>query len=317
MSESFEIGGVEIERGSRQRVDVPIGSLPTQTELDMRVEVVRGEEDGPRVFVSATIHGDELNGVDTVRQVMEKLDPSKLRGTVIGVPIVNVFGFLQSSRYLPDRRDLNRSFPGSARGSLAGRMAYMFMNEIVRKSTHGIDLHTAAVGRYNLPQTRVDFSVTELEAMAEAFAAPVMLKSKGPDKSVRRTATKAGIPVLLFEGGEAGRYDLEVIEMATAGTLRVFQALGMIDDAPAAEAPSVRAESATWVRAKRAGLVRMKRLSGEQIRKRQRLGTIADAFGDGPSHIVSPANGVIISHVTNPSVNQGDAVVHIAKTEDE
>lgn len=313
MSDELVIAGTSVARGERIKIDIPVGSLPTQTELAMRVEVIRGAADGPRVFVAATIHGDELNGVDTVRQVLDQLDPETLSGAVIGVPIVNVFGFLQDSRYLPDRRDLNRSFPGSSRGSLAARLANLFMKEIVAKSTHGIDLHSAAVGRYNLPHVRADFKITELEAMAQAFGASVMLDSKGPDKSIRRTATKAGTPVLLFEGGEAGRFDPEVIEMATGGTLRVLRALGMITEAPESPHQTVRASGATWVRAKRAGLVRMRSFSGEVVKKRQRLCTVADAFGDGPSHLVAPCDGVVISHATNPSVNQGDAVVHIAR----
>lgn len=313
MPESLEIAGTLVERGARQKIDIPIGSLPNQTEVAMRVEVVRGAQDGPRLFIAATIHGDELNGIDTVRQVMEALDPEQLSGAVIGVPIVNVFGFLQSSRYLPDRRDLNRSFPGSSRGSLAGRLAHLFTKEIVAKSTHGIDLHAAAVGRYNLPHVRADFDVTQLESMAEAFGAPVAYHSRGPEKSVRRTATKTGTPVLLFEGGEAGRFDPEIIDMATGGTLRVMRALGMIADAPESSFDTVRAEGATWVRAKRAGLARMRTFSGEKVKKRQRLGTVADAFGDGPSHVVAPCDGIVISHTTNPSVNQGDAIIHIAR----
>ena len=149
----IEIGGTKIPPAQRRRIEIPVARLPTQTMLSLPVVAINGFADGPTLWVSAAIHGDELNGVEIIHRVLQQISPHKLRGTLIAVPIVNVFGFIEQSRYLPDRRDLNRSFPGSKRGSLASRLANLFMEEIVSRSTHGIDLHTASAHRHNLPQS--------------------------------------------------------------------------------------------------------------------------------------------------------------------
>ena len=315
MSTSLVIGGQEVNRGARMQIDIPLGMLNTLTHVDMAIYVVRGEEDGPTLFLSGAIHGDELNGVEIVRRVMDKVDPGRLRGTLIAVPIVNVFGFISESRYLPDRRDLNRSFPGSKRGSQAARLANIFMTEIVKKCDYGIDLHTAARGRYNLPHVRGDFTNPVIHRVASAFAAPVYLHSAGQDGTIRRAANKLGIPVILYEGGEAGRFDHGPITIGVDGTLRVMKELGMIRSAPAVTEESVEAVGTKWVRAKRGGLLRLDRLTGEHVRRRQKIGAIGDALGDETVRVIAPADGIIISHATNPLLNQGDAVVHIAKTQ--
>jgi predicted deacylase len=313
MERGFSIGGQSVEPGTRARVDIPLGTLPSLTNLDMHVYVVRGDAEGPTLFLSGAIHGDEINGVEIVRRVLGKVKPNRLSGTLVAVPIVNVYAFIHESRYCPDRRDLNRSFPGSKRGSLASRLAHHFMTEVVELCDYGIDLHTAVRGRYNLPHVRADFSNPELHRLASAFGAPVFFTSNGPRKCVRREATEAGVPVILFEGGEAGRFDHQPISLGVDGVLRVMKELGMIGHAPGAT-ETVEATGTKWVRAKRGGLLRLDRLTGEPVKKRQKLGTIGDALGDESSRVIAPCDGIIISHVTNPLLNQGDAIIHIAKT---
>ena len=308
------VGDVIIPAGMRKRADLPVAQLPTQNQVSIPIEVVNGVEPGPKLWVNAAIHGDEINGVEIVRELLGELDPQKLRGTIFAVPIVNVFGFVYESRYLPDRRDLNRSFPGSARGSLAARLAHLFMTEVVDQCTHGVDLHTGSNERTNLPHIRGDLSDPETRRCAEAFAAPVMLESQGPRGSLRRAVRKRGKPILVFEGGEPRRFNPDAVEVGLAGLLRLMDELGMrehhstqLDYAPR------EAERKTWLRARRAGILRLRKCSGDFVKKGECLGTIGDAFEAASGKVVANFDGLIISHVNNPLVHQGDAVIHLAK----
>lgn len=315
MSNSLKIGDTTVLPGTRVRIGIPLGTLPSLDDLKMHVFVVRGTRPGPTLFVSAAIHGDEINGVEIVRRVLDGVTPDNLCGTLIAVPIVNVFAFIRESRYLPDGRDLNRSFPGSKRGSLAARIARMFMDEIVSKCDVGIDLHTAVTGRFNLPHVRGNFEDPRLRELAVVFGAPVFYHSKGQDGTVRRAANKAGKAVLLYEGGEAGRFETEPIEIGVAGIQRVMHHLGMVDAPNLPHVDSIEGFGTKWVRARRGGLVRLDRTTGQMVRQRQKLGTIGDAVGEQLVRITAPCAGIIISHATNPLIHQGDAVIHIAKTE--
>jgi hypothetical protein len=308
------VAGATVAAGVRKRTDIPVAQLPTQAEVSIPVEVVNGTRPGPRLWVDASIHGDEINGVEIVRELLEVIEPQKLRGTLVAVPIVNVFGFITESRYLPDRRDLNRSFPGSKRGSLAARIAHLFMSEIVSNCTHGIDLHTGSNHRTNLPHIRAKLDDPETRRCAEAFGAEVMLDSEGPKGSLRRAVAKQGKPILVFEGGEPKRFDAAAVEAGLHGTLRVMQELDMIDaDIPAPPAPSREGTGTSWIRAKRAGILRLHKRTGAEVEKGDVLGTIGDAFLHESTKVVAPCDGLIISHVTNPLVHQGDAMVHIVK----
>lgn len=216
-----------IAPGKRRRLDIPVSRLPTQTSISLPVIVLNGQKPGPRLWLSAAIHGDEINGVEIIRQVLEKIQPKQLQGTLLAVPVVNVFGFIEQSRYLPDRRDLNRSFPGANNGSLASRLAYLFMKEIVNNSTHGIDLHTAASPRINLPQIRANLEDEHTQLFAKAFGAPLMIHATTRDGSLRQAASQKGIPILLYEAGEALRFDGEAIRIGVEGIMRVMEYLGM------------------------------------------------------------------------------------------
>ncbi|NES70002.1 MAG: succinylglutamate desuccinylase/aspartoacylase family protein [Okeania sp. SIO2D1] len=309
----IEIGGLIIPPAQRQRIEIPVARLPTQTLITLPVTVINGSHTGPILWLSAAIHGDEINGVEIIRQVLQKISPSLLRGTIIAVPIVNIFGFIEQSRYLPDRRDLNRSFPGSKRGSLGSRLAHLFMAEIVSKSTHGIDLHTASDHRKNLPQIRANLHDSRTYECAKAFAAPVTIHSQTRDGSLREAATKRGIPVLLYEAGEALRFDENAIKVGVEGIMQVMGALNMYQQETYIDPqPTVQTYETKWVRASCSGILRLSVKLGQKVTKKQVLGIISDAFGEKNTTVNASCAGIVIGSLQNPLVNQGDAIVHIA-----
>ena len=308
------IGGVAIAPGSRSNIDLPVADLYTSTSLSMPVQVIRGRKDGPVMFVSAAIHGDELNGVEIVRRLLKRRTLRSLRGTLIAVPIVNVHGFLDQSRYLPDRRDLNRSFPGSRKGSIAARLAHLFVREILEKSDFGIDLHTGALNRSNLPQIRANLTDTTTLAMARAFAAPVIINSTLRDGSLRECADDHGIPVLLYEAGEALRFDEISIRAGLRGIVNVLRHIGMLPAKPDQRSLSpVVAESTSWIRASASGIVTSKLKLGHRVDRGQRLATISDPLGDDQTFIESPFDGIVIGQSNLPLAHEGDALIHLAE----
>nr|WP_246283623.1 succinylglutamate desuccinylase/aspartoacylase family protein [Nocardioides perillae] len=279
---------------------------------------MHGREDGPTVWVDAAIHGDEAVGVEVVRQVLADLDPKALRGTLIALPIVNVLGFMTGDRYLPDRRDLNRSFPGSARGSLAGRIAHLVMTEVVAKCEVGIDLHTGSDRRSNLPQVRTDLDDPRCRDLAAAFAAPVTLHARLRDGSLRHAARERGAAVLLYEGGEAWRMDPWAVDAGVRGVRRVLAALGMTE--PLAEdppTPSLRSRRSGWVRARGTGMLHLEAELGQRVAQGDRLGGLFDSFGKRVRLVHADRDGVVVGRTEAPLVNSGDAVVHIAEVEDQ
>ncbi|HQV92478.1 MAG TPA: succinylglutamate desuccinylase/aspartoacylase family protein, partial [Phycicoccus sp.] len=263
-----------------KEVGLPITRLVTGADVSLPVHVIHGRDEGPTVWISAAIHGDEVVGVEVIRRVMAKVNAKTVRGTLLAVPIVNVIGFMNGDRYLPDRRDLNRSFPGSARGSLAGRVAHLFMTEVVDKCEVGIDLHTGSDRRSNLPQVRCDLDDPATRALAEAFGAPVIYHAKLRDGSLRYAARERGARVLLYKGGEAWRFDEWAIAAGVLGVLRVLAHLGMID--PLEEeppAPSLVCRRSGWVRARRTGILQMEAHLGQIVSDHERLGGLSDSFG--------------------------------------
>lgn len=310
----IQIGELDVLAGRRGAGELPIARLVTGTRISLPVQVIHGTSDGPSVWLSAAVHGDEIAGVEIIRRVAEQLDPKRLAGTVIAVPIVNVHGFLNGDRYLPDRRDLNRSFPGSANGSLAGRVANLFMNEIVSRCEVGIDLHTGSDHRTNLPQIRADLDDDRTRQLAEAFGASIMLHAKVRDGSLRGAATDLGKTVLLYEGGEAWRFDKDAIEVGTTGVLNVLSELAMIDR-PTDTCPIQPRTSrrTSWIRARRSGIVRLDVSLGDVVTKGQQIGVIHDSVGARLARVNASLDGVVIGHVQHPLVNQGDAVLNIAE----
>lgn len=311
----LRIGGVSVRRGQARRIDIPIARLPAGTFLSLPVRVVHGRSPGPRIWLDAALHGDEINGVEIIREVLGRLDPKAVRGTVVAVPIVNVFGFVAESRYLPDRRDLNRSFPGSPTGSLAARVAHLFMTEIVQRCTHGIDLHTGSDDRTNVPHVRADLGTPAVRALAEAFGTPLIVDSRPREGSLRQAAGRLGIPCIVYEAGEARRFHAEAVDQGVTGVLRVLAALKVADvgvSRPAAAAR--RIDKTRWVRATQSGILRLGVRLGDAVTRHQVLGTIADAFGEEPTPIRAPVRGIVLGLTEHPLVHRGDAVVHLAAT---
>ncbi len=313
----FDIAGVRVAAGTRQQIDLPIARLATGGQVSLPLMVLHGAEDGPTVWLNAAIHGDEICGIEVIRRVLEKLDAETLRGTLIVVPVVNVHGFVNGDRYLPDRRDLNRSFPGGTKGSLARRIAHLFLTEVVARCTVGIDLHTGSDGRTNLPQIRADLNDPETERLARAFGAPVMVNAKPRDSSLRGSATDAGAKVLVFEGGEAWRFDDHAAEVGHTGVLRVLNLLGLIDPVVPPKTTPFRSDSSRWARAGKSGLVKLECRLGEAVKKGQVLGRIHDSFGRTLSQCRSPSSGLVIGLRLEPLVNRGDALFHVAATKPE
>jgi predicted deacylase len=317
VQEPFEFGAQTIKPGTRETVNLPLSLLSDHTPMTIPVHVVHGREKGPRLFLSAAIHGDELNGIEIIRRLLRSPRLSKLRGTLIAVPIVNVFGFIANSRYLPDRRDLNRSFPGSPNGSLTAQLAHLFMQEVVSCCTHGIDLHTGAIHRENLQQIRADLSDPEIVRLARAFSAPLILHSNLRDGSLRLAATDMHIPTILYEAGEALRFDEVSIRIGVRGIIRVMQALDMLGRSDSKSTQnSAMAKSSQWVRAPTGGIFRTVLRTGARIRKDDKLGIIADPFGKSETLVEAKVSGILIGKNILPVVNQGDALFHIAKVDD-
>lgn len=309
-----KIAGESISAGTRKRLDLPVARISTGQVVDIPLVVVHGARKGPSLWISAAVHGDEIEGVEIIHQLLPYLDPAKMAGTIYAMPVVNVFGFINQSRYLPDRRDLNRSFPGRPEGSLASRMAHFFMEEIVSRCEFGIDLHCGSNDRTNIPQVRANLDDPETRRCAEAFGAPVMIHSKGPKGTLRRAATQQGVRVVLFEGGEPRRFSPAVTEAGVRGTLRMLSALGMRRGRGGRPEPSIESSRTSWVRASRGGVFHLDIRAGIRVRKGQRLGVISDPTGiDADDEVVkATTSGIVIGHALNPLVSWGDALVHIA-----
>jgi uncharacterized protein len=323
MAAGVRIGGVEVGPAQRRVVNLPIAGLYTHSApLHLPVHVINGRRPGARLFVSAAIHGDELNGVEIIRRLLGHRGLGSMRGTLFAVPVVNAFGMIQHSRYLPDRRDLNRSFPGSSRGSLAARIAHLFVGEIVRHCSHGIDLHTGSLHRANLPQIRADLSDSETLSLAKAFGVPVLIDATVRDGSLRQAATDLGLKMLLYEGGEALRLDELAIRAGVSGVLRVMRALEMLPPSrrqPGRDAAPFITRSTSWLRAPSSGLFAARRRLGDHVARGDVLANIADPsdfFANEPDALRAETGGVIIGRTRLPLVNEGDALFHIARFSD-
>jgi uncharacterized protein len=314
---AFELGGETIQPGTRAVVNLPISMLSDHTPVALTVHVIHGRQDGPTLFVSAAIHGDEIIGVEIIRRLLQTRPFKRMRGTLICVPVVNVFGFITHNRYLPDRRDLNRSFPGSPRGPLASQLGHLFMTEIIARSDWGIDLHSASNHRTNLPQIRLSPSKPETEELAQVFGAPVVLRSKLREGSLRYAAKEAGVDVLLYEAGEALRIDEYPVRAGVKGILNVMAKLGMINSRASSKRKIEPAfsKSSSWVRAPEAGIFRPFKHIGEAATADELIGMVSDPLGQSDFEVRSVAAGIIIGQANLPVVNEGDALFHIAEVE--
>ena len=312
-TDPLELNGVVISPGTRETMWIPVARRYTAGEVSLPVSVVHGRKPGPRLFVSAAIHGDEINGVEIIRRLLKRSALAKLRGALIAVPVVNVYGFVGQTRYLPDRRDLNRCFPGSATGSLAARLANTFMKEIVHKATHGIDLHTGSLHRSNLPQIRATLSSPGSAQLARSFGAPVIIDASLRAGSLRESVDGLGIPMVVYEAGEALRFDEVAIRAGLRGVLSVMRELDMLPKVKAKRRPvePFVAHGSTWVRAPESGILDTRLQLGARVAKGEHLGAISDPLGEEEVPIISPTAGVLIGRTNLPLVNEGDALFHI------
>jgi len=310
------IGGQRVPAGTHAVIELPVTRLYTHAPVTMPVHVVHGRRPGPRLFLTAAIHGDELNGVEIIRRLLRSHSLRGLRGQLFAIPVVNVHGFIHHSRYLPDRRDLNRSFPGSDRGSLAARLAHLVMTEVVARCTHGIDLHTGSMHRSNLPQIRADLGHEETRRLAHAFGVPVLLDDTSRDGSLRQAAAELDIPTLLYEAGEALRFDEVSIRAGVRGIEHVMRELGML--APrrtrrVAAVDPVVARASSWVRAPASGILNASVAPGARVHRGDPLGTISDPYGERETTVSAPHGGIVICRSNLPLANEGDALFRVAR----
>ena len=310
----FNIGEDIVPAGTRRIVHLPVSVLSDHTPVNLSVEVIHGRRDGPVVFVSAAVHGDEVIGVEIVRRLLRAPALRALRGTLLVVPIVNTYGFLSHSRYLPDRRDLNRSFPGSKGGSLASRLAHLFLTEVVSRASLGIDLHSAAIHRTNLPQIRVSPGNADTLHLARVFGAPVILTSPQRPGSLRAEARAKGVEVLLYEAGEGLRFDEAAVKTGVAGILRVLRHKGMVAGREEVARPlSLLCTSSTWLRAPAGGILRSYMADGDRVQPGDLMAVVTDPFGLREEELRAPSAGIVVGRAMLPVVNEGDAIFHLAR----
>lgn len=305
------IAGQDIRPGEFKEIDINIARLPSHTMIDTPIYVSRGNEDGPVLALIAGMHGDEINGMEIVRRILESGLHQPKRGTIVCMPIINIYGFLNFSREVPDGKDINRSFPGSKRGSLASRVAYHLMHEVIPFIDYGIDFHTGGAMRTNYPQVRAVLSDPVNIELANAFNAPFTIDSPFRPNSLRKEASKKGKNIIVYEGGESLRFDHQAIEEGIQGTLRFMKHLNMIDWAPEPKEESKIIWNTSWLRAKYAGLFQSNVQCGQLVHKGEWVGTITDPFGEFKEKVISPETAYVIGLNNIPVINAGDALMHL------
>lgn len=307
----IRIAGEEIRPGEFREIDINIARLPSHTVIDTPIYVSRGWEDGPVLALMAGMHGDEINGMEIVRRLIDSGMHQPKRGVTVCMPIVNIYGFLNYSRDVPDGKDINRSFPGTKNGSLASRVAYHLMHQVIPFIDVGIDFHTGGAMRTNYPQVRAVLSDERNTELANAFNAPFTLDAPFRPHSLRKEASKKGKNIIVYEGGESLRFDTHAIEEGIAGTLRLMQHLNMIDWSPEPSEKNRVIWNTSWIRARNAGLFQSNVKCGQMVNKGEWIGTITDPFGEFKERVVASNKSYIIGLNNIPVVNAGDALVHL------
>lgn len=303
---------MSIAPGDNAEVHITISESYSGMSLDIPVYVLRAMEPGPTVFVTAAVHGDEINGVESIRSLITERHFTLQTGALVLVPVVNLLGFERHSRYLPDRRDLNRCFPGSKSGSVASRQAQALMEAVVARCDYGIDLHTAAMRRINFPNVRADMTNPQLAPFARAFGTELIVSGKGPQGSLRNVATRRACPTLVFEAGETWKVERTVVEYTLRGVRNCLAHLGMVESA--IEQPPYRFETDTtkWVRARHGGFLKFHVAPGDLVEKGEAIATNTSLLGHELSVVNSPQSGVVLGMTTMPSVAPGDPICHLA-----
>lgn len=307
----MEINGINIEPGKQERLAVNIAKLPSRHDIDLNIMVARAKEEGPVLLLMGGVHGDEINGVEIVRRMIERDLHIPTRGTVIAIPVLNIYGFVHFSRYVPDGKDVNRSFPGSKSGSLASRVAHYFTKDILPLINYGLDFHTGGAERVNYPQVRCSFKDEKALKLAETFGAPFILNSKYRKGSLRSTAARRNKSFLVYEAGESIRLDEFAIEEGIKGAQRVMYELGMQEEKPAPSQESIKLNSSGWLRASHSGIFKAEVKSGDYIKRNQLIGIISDPFDQFRKRVKARKSGYVIGLNNHPVVHQGDALLHI------
>lgn len=308
---TFSIGKHSVKPGETKDIALKVSESYTGNPVNMFIRVIRGKEPGPAVFVTGAIHGDEFNGTGIVRELMFS-DVELICGTLILIPIVNIFGFENHSRYLPDRRDLNRSFPGDPDGSFASRLADIIFREIVKKCDYGIDLHTAAIRRTNFPHVRAELKVPGIEKIAKAFGCELVLDQKGPADSLRTSACRIGCPTILYEAGEVFKFESGVIELGKRGVLNILKELKMIKGKIQSPAFQTVVKETEWVRSEHGGILRFHVRLGDIVRRGDKIATAEGWFTLEHHDVISPVNGILLGMTTMPAVKPGEPICHVA-----
>lgn len=305
--------GTSVAPGESADLKLKVSETYTSDPVSIAVTVIRGRRSGPTLFVTASIHGDELNGVGIVRSLLAEPDLSELRGTLIAVPVANVPGFLTLDRNAPDRRDLNRSFPGNERGSLTSRTARILFREIVSRSDFGVDLHTGGGERANFPQVRADLESPEVARLARGFGLPLVIHGKGPARSFRRTAVQRGVPTIVYEAGSPRRFERRFIEIGLRGVLNVLRHLGMLAGDLVVPRAKIEVHESTWLRARAGGILDLRVELGQPIQRGQVVSINSNPFGQERSQLKSKTSGIVIGLTRLPLVHPGDAICHLAR----
>ena len=309
-------GEKRVNLNQRKRIRLEAGESFTGVSVRLPLMVWRGEEDGPVLGITAAVHGDEINGTGAIRKIIEEPPFELRRGALILVPVINILGFERHSRYTPDRRDLNRTFPGTSKGSVTSRLAHLVMDEVVGRCDFLVDLHTAAVRRTNFPNVRADMENPGCERLARIFGVEVILDSLGPEGSLRHEACKAGCPTIILEAGEIWKVEPSVQDMTLRGITHVLAELGMIDLTdeirPETAPHQMVVRGTSWVRAGNGGFLKFHVAPGETVEKDQPLATNSGLLGKDSETILSPHNGIVLGMTTMPAVSPGDPVLHIA-----
>lgn len=317
---TLEILGEKIKLGESKTVDFNIAKLYTSTNISIPIIIERSLIPGPTVLITAAIHGDEINGVEIVRQLIARKINRPKRGSIICIPILNVFGFLNTNRVFPDGRDLNRAFPGTKRGSLASRVAYYFTTQVLLHADYCLDFHTGGASRFNAPQIRITPGDENLLKLAKVFNVPFTVYSKNLAKTYRSTCNKLGIPILLFEGGKSLESNTQVVNFGVRGTKRFLDSLNMLDSKFNLSYPikdTVIIEKSKWIRAQKSGLFHLKINCNKLVKSGEILAIITDPYGKMKFNVTAPNKGFIINVNQAPIVHQGDAIFHISTKDSE
>lgn len=307
----LQILGEAVAPGEQRELGLPSSESYIGAGLDIPVTVIRGSREGPSLCLTAGVHGDELNGIEIVREILNQIRPTALSGTLIGVPIVNLHGFQTSSRYLPDRRDLNRHFPGSPHGSSASRIAHRLFKEVLAHCEALVDLHTGSAHRTNLPQIRGDLEDPRVVDLARAFGATVTVHSRGAEGTLRRSAQQKGVPALLYEAGEPMRFQTQEIRRGVVGIRNLMIHLGMIRGSRVSLGEQRTYYRTRWVRADRGGILLSEVRLGDYVREGDILGTITDPIRKEQVVMVAPVGGRVIGMSLAPVMIPGNAAFHI------